>query len=96
MKFFTASNYGAHLEYELSDEDISSSRPLPMDLVEIDPPNWAVGATCKLGGRRHEKRQIIATAFKSLYSYNGTPVGPLASPSDRPLASDTEVYNAWP
>jgi hypothetical protein len=95
LKFYTTSNWGSNLDYEITAVDLLKERPAPLtledlEILEIDPPAWAVGAICKLGGRRHEKRHIVHTEFRSNYTpshVNGY------SPTHGPLASDTDVYN---
>ena len=55
-------NYGDENPLDVPKEDFLQSRPEPLSEAfllerEIDPPNWALVATCKLGGRRHPKRE---------------------------------------
>jgi hypothetical protein len=51
--------------FELTEEDFLSRRPGPFDslALEIDPPNWALGAICKIGGRRQIKRHRVNTTY---------------------------------
>ena len=59
-------NYGDENPLEVPKEDFLQSRPEPLSEAfllerEIDPPNWALVATCKLGGKRLPKREIQRT-----------------------------------
>ena len=63
-------NWGADIERDIPDEDILPERP-PQFVVgelEIDPPNWAMKAISKPGGRRHPKREVthIRQAYYTL------------------------------
>ena len=112
-KLYAASNWGAKLAYEVPLEDILETWPPALTLedlqdpnnlyVEIDPPNWAVGTICKLGGRRHEKRRIVPTKYSGSYvpsgaydyssGYNPTQnlMGPHPASCRGPLADDDEA-----
>lgn len=65
--------------FDLDEEDILPSRPAPFDslAVEIDPPNWALKAISKRGGRRHPRRQkFLSDGWQSTDHTPGyTPMG---------------------
>lgn len=61
MKFFSKFNYGDDSPLEIPEEEFLSARPpalTPQQLaaMEIDPPDWALSATSKRGGRRQSPR----------------------------------------
>jgi hypothetical protein len=51
-------NWGADIERDIPLENILPERPPAFNYVECDPPNWAVHAISKRGGKRHPKREI--------------------------------------
>jgi hypothetical protein len=81
--------------WDLTEEDFLPERPRFDSLpLEIDPPNWAVGAISKQGGRRHSKREVQLGSASGAYSPSmghivpwRPPEGPKNSP-DAQLAYD--------
>lgn len=82
----TVSNYGAVMSLQVEESDLLSERPPAFDITgkEIDPPDWAIRATRKIGGKRHPKRVRVET----MVNYQSD--SPLPPPWRGPLAnSDT-------
>lgn len=90
MKFYTASNWGSALEYDLAPGEVAKTLPVALPLVEIDPPAWAMASACKIGGRRHPKRAIVFTMAQHVqHDITGPPRGPLSGAYKGP----SEAYN---
>lgn len=84
-------NWGALIEITIPPEDILPERPAPVELPEIDPPNWAVKASSKLGGRRHPKREIVHTPWRGMGAYSGTGAYTPASTAQAAQQADNDA-----
>lgn len=85
-KIYTTPNWGATLPSVLFGEDIELERPPAFDVLanEIEPPDWAVKATCKIGGKRHPKREIDHSIV--YHGHSARPMcGPLAETRDEAI-----------
>jgi hypothetical protein len=90
--------------FELDEDDFLEARPARFVLEgrEIDPPNWALRAICKVGGKRHPKREIqYGTVYDHKYwaRKESRPWGdlpgslPIVPVGPRPNPDETELFN---
>jgi hypothetical protein len=85
--------------FDLDEEDFLTEYPVfdSFKFGEIDPPNWALRAIQKRGGRRHAKREILHPTYTPVHlPYHGfTPAKPAGgySPAFPPGSDALAIFN---
>lgn len=93
LKFYPKFNWADGQDLEVPPTDILKTRPLALSpeqlrQMEIDPPNWALRASCKLGGHRQSKREIVQEGHRIVPWVDAPemppkrPLGPFLKDSD--------------